>query len=788
MSAATTAAAAPIAPITPSQSDPPTAVGAPAVATQAATRKRTPLLLAALTATAAIVAGSGYLVTRGQESTDDAQVEGRRRERVGARVAGQVLRVLVEDNQLVEAGDVLVELDPADYAARADVAARRSGRGARAAAMRALGAGADREDGAGDAGAGARRADGGSVVAARRPRPTSSRRARTIAAAESRRDAGEARARARADAHRRPARCRRRELDARQTAARQRRRRRSARRARGWRRRRPRAQRLGRRHRAGARPARRGGDGQRAGRVGRGGAGAGRGARRSRPRRRCKHRRAQPLVHHRARRRRGVVSRRTVEAGQLVSPERPLLALVPLDDVWVVANFKEDQLAEMQRRAAGDSPGRHLRPPDVRTATSTASPAAPARASRFCRPTTPPATSPRSCSACPCSSASTTPPAVELRPGMSADVTVDTASQVSTSGACEDGHRSARQQDARSPIGVMAAGADGDDRHLDRQRRAQRHPRELRHAARPDRLGLDRLHDGEHRDHPDDGLVPAPLRLPPLLRRRRSSSSPPPARCAGWRGTCRRWWSSACCRASAAARSSRRRRASCSRAIPSEEHGMAGALFGLGAITGPLLGPTIGGYLDRRGRAGTGSSSSTCRSASSPPGVAWTQIEEPGFVADKRPVDRFGIALLADRHGVAAVRARRGQPRRLVREPADHAPRRRRRHRARHLHRPRARDADIRSSTCACSRTAATRRRRRSTSSSASRSSPARCSCRSTAARSCTTARSTSAACSCSAAGSRSSSCRSSGAWSRASIRGCLLVDRQPAASSPASG
>src|SRR3954463_1584561 len=30
---------------------------------------------------------------------------------------------------------------------------------------------------------------------------------------------------------------------------------------------------------------------------------------------------------------------------------------------------------------------------------------------------------------------------------------------------------------------------------------------------------------------------------------------------------------------------------------PREEHGMAGALFGLGAITGPLLGPTLGGML-----------------------------------------------------------------------------------------------------------------------------------------------------------------------------------------------
>lgn len=30
---------------------------------------------------------------------------------------------------------------------------------------------------------------------------------------------------------------------------------------------------------------------------------------------------------------------------------------------------------------------------------------------------------------------------------------------------------------------------------------------------------------------------------------------------------------------------------------PKQEHGMAAAMFGLGAITGPLLGPTIGGYL-----------------------------------------------------------------------------------------------------------------------------------------------------------------------------------------------
>jgi membrane fusion protein (multidrug efflux system) len=44
----------------------------------------------------------------------------------------------------------------------------------------------------------------------------------------------------------------------------------------------------------------------------------------------------------------GLVSRRSVEVGQTVSPDRPLMAVVPLDDTWVVANFKEDQLAEMK--------------------------------------------------------------------------------------------------------------------------------------------------------------------------------------------------------------------------------------------------------------------------------------------------------------------------------------------------------------------------------------------------------------------------------------------------------
>ena len=48
------------------------------------------------------------------ESTDDAQVDGHLSP-VSARVSGYVTKVNVEDNQLVEKGAVLVEMDPSDY-------------------------------------------------------------------------------------------------------------------------------------------------------------------------------------------------------------------------------------------------------------------------------------------------------------------------------------------------------------------------------------------------------------------------------------------------------------------------------------------------------------------------------------------------------------------------------------------------------------------------------------------------------------------------------------------------
>ncbi len=50
----------------------------------------------------------------------------------------------------------------------------------------------------------------------------------------------------------------------------------------------------------------------------------------------------------------GVVSKKGVEVGQVVQPGQPLMALVPLEDVWVTANFKETQLEQHAARPAGD--------------------------------------------------------------------------------------------------------------------------------------------------------------------------------------------------------------------------------------------------------------------------------------------------------------------------------------------------------------------------------------------------------------------------------------------------
>lgn len=48
----------------------------------------------------------------------------------------------------------------------------------------------------------------------------------------------------------------------------------------------------------------------------------------------------------------GVVSKKAVELGQLVQPGQPLMTVVPLDDVWITANLKETEMADV---TPGDS-------------------------------------------------------------------------------------------------------------------------------------------------------------------------------------------------------------------------------------------------------------------------------------------------------------------------------------------------------------------------------------------------------------------------------------------------
>jgi len=44
----------------------------------------------------------------------------------------------------------------------------------------------------------------------------------------------------------------------------------------------------------------------------------------------------------------GIISNRTVELGQNVQANQEMLKLIPLDDIWVTANFKETELREMK--------------------------------------------------------------------------------------------------------------------------------------------------------------------------------------------------------------------------------------------------------------------------------------------------------------------------------------------------------------------------------------------------------------------------------------------------------
>lgn len=85
-------------------------------------RRRVVLGLLALLA----IGGAGWwwVATRNQESTDDAYTDGRA-VTIAPKIAGYVTELLVGDNQRVRAGDVLLRIDSRDYAAARDQAAGR---------------------------------------------------------------------------------------------------------------------------------------------------------------------------------------------------------------------------------------------------------------------------------------------------------------------------------------------------------------------------------------------------------------------------------------------------------------------------------------------------------------------------------------------------------------------------------------------------------------------------------------------------------------------------------------
>ena len=99
----------------------------------------------------------------------------------------------------------------------------------------------------------------------------------------------------------------------------------------------------------------------------------------------------------------GYVAKRNVQLGAHVDGSAPLMVVVPMDQIWVNANFKESQLDRIR-------PGQ---PVTLRSRTCMAAPwpstarwwgwmQAPAVPSRSCRRRTPPATGSRWCSAYRC--------------------------------------------------------------------------------------------------------------------------------------------------------------------------------------------------------------------------------------------------------------------------------------------------------------------------------------------------------------------------------------------------
>jgi len=85
-------------------------------------KSKLPLIIAGVVAVLAIIGGLIYwLMHRGLESTDDAYTEGRAIA-IAAKVSGYVLTLNIDDNTIVKAGDLMLKIDPRDYITARDQA------------------------------------------------------------------------------------------------------------------------------------------------------------------------------------------------------------------------------------------------------------------------------------------------------------------------------------------------------------------------------------------------------------------------------------------------------------------------------------------------------------------------------------------------------------------------------------------------------------------------------------------------------------------------------------------
>jgi hypothetical protein len=84
------------------------------IASSSSRRRVNPLVFVVIVVVLLVVGVSWYIYAQGFEETDDAEVDGHLNP-IAARIDGTVKAVHVDDNQSVEAGKLMVELDPRDY-------------------------------------------------------------------------------------------------------------------------------------------------------------------------------------------------------------------------------------------------------------------------------------------------------------------------------------------------------------------------------------------------------------------------------------------------------------------------------------------------------------------------------------------------------------------------------------------------------------------------------------------------------------------------------------------------